>query len=278
MTISAKIGFLGAGNMAQAILRGLLDKKIVIPSQVICSDISESVLAGVSKKYKILTTLESSTIATKSEILLLCIKPQDLSSALKKIAGYITKSHRVISVVAGVPLRFLQKQIGETCPIIRAMPNMAAMVFESATAFVANEKVTSAFLSEAMEIFNAIGRTIYLTDENLMDVVTGLSGSGPAYALSAIEAMAQGATRLGMKREEALLLASQTLFGAAKLCLETGEAPEKLIARITSKGGTTIAGLEALKKAGFASALMDAVDVTTRRSKELGKETLQEQS
>ena len=271
--VTKKIGFIGAGNMAQAILAGILAKKVVRKEQIICSDVSDACCETVTKKYGITATSENQMVVENADILLLCVKPQDGTTILADIKNKIGENHTIISIMAGVSLPKIETLVGAACPVIRAMPNLAALVQESATAIVANEKanVDDAFIKDTMTIFNAVGKTIRLYDERLMDVVTGLSGSGPAYALMAVQAMTVAATGLGMNKEDAQLLANQTLLGASKMCMETGVAPEVLIDRISSPGGTTLAGREALEKHGFSDALIAAVKAAAKRSKELGR-------
>ncbi|MGB0909759.1 MAG: pyrroline-5-carboxylate reductase, partial [Nitrospirales bacterium] len=200
---------------------------------------------------------------------IIAVKPQVLPQVLKKIKKVMKKGHLVISVAAGVPILKIVACLPSNTSVIRAMPNTPAMVLQGATALAAGEDATQEQLVIATEIFEASGQVV-VVEEKLMDAVTGLSGSGPAYVYVMIEALADGGVRMGLPRQVAHTLATQTVLGTAQMVLASGEHPGTLKDRVASPGGTTIAGLHELEQGGIRATLMNAVEAATRRSEELG--------
>jgi len=269
--IAETVAFIGAGNMSTALVRGLLGAGLCLKERVIASDVSRTQLDALSKSHSIKVTTDNAAAVQGADIVVLATKPQVFATLLPELAKLITDKTLVISIAAGVPLAVIESQLPARTRVVRAMPNTPALIGLGATAIAAGTHATPADMELALRIFNSVGRCVRV-DEHLLDAVTGLSGSGPAYAFVMIEALADAGVNMGLTRADAQLLAAQTLLGAAKLVLESGEHPGQLKDRVTSPGGTTIAGLQALENHGVRSALIDAVEKATLRSKALGQE------
>ncbi|HEY4105421.1 MAG TPA: pyrroline-5-carboxylate reductase [Polyangiaceae bacterium] len=265
-----KIGMLGTGNMASAMIRGMLASKSFTPDQIRGSDVRAEHLAELEKTYGIKTHADNSELLAWANVVVLAVKPQVIDRVLDQLGGDFSSDTLVISVAAGVPIRALEARLPAGTHVVRAMPNTAAIALAAATGISAGTRATPEDVKFTKALFDAIGRTVVL-DETLLDAVTGLSGSGPAYIMLIIEALADGGVKVGLHRETALLLAAQTVYGSAKLLLETGEHPGRLKDMVTSPGGTAIAGLHTLESGGLRRTLIDAVEVSTRRAIELGE-------
>jgi pyrroline-5-carboxylate reductase len=264
-----KIGLLGTGNMATALIRGLLSSKTLRPDQIRGSDLRAEHLAQLEKEYGIKTHTSNSELLAWANVLVLAVKPQGIDRVLDQVAGELNSDTLVISIAAGVPIQAIEARLPDGIRVLRAMPNTAAMALAGATGIAPGSRATATDIEFSQALFNATGRSVVL-DESLLDAVTGLSGSGPAYVMLIIDALADGGVKMGLHRETALLLAAQTVYGSAKLLLETGEHPGRLKDMVTSPGGTTIAGLHTLESGGLRHTLMNAVEVATRRATELG--------
>ena len=264
-----KIGFVGAGNMAGALIKGLLHSGTVGPAQIQASDVREERLAELVKEHGIGATNDNAKLAAWSDIVVLAVKPQVIDKVMVPIARALRPHALVVSIVAGVPIESIESRFPPDTRVVRTMPNTAAIALAGATAIAAGTHASDEDLRLARQLFEATGRVVVL-DESLLDAVTGLSGSGPAYVMLIIEALADGGVKVGLHRETALLLAAQTVYGSAKLLLETGEHPGRLKDMVTSPGGTAIAGLHTLEAGGLRTTLIDAVENATRRSIELG--------
>ena len=265
-----KIGMLGTGNMASALIRGLLSSKTLRPEQIRGSDVRVEHLAELEKKYGIKTTTSNPELLAWANVVVLAVKPQVIDRVLDQISGELSTDTLVISVAAGVPIRSIEARLPAGTRVLRAMPNTAAIALAGATGVAPGSNATPEDIAFTKALFDATGRTVVL-DESLIDAVTGLSGSGPAYIMLIIEALADGGVKVGLHRETALLLAAQTVYGSAKLLLETGEHPGRLKDMVTSPGGTAIAGLHTLESGGLRRTLIDAVEVSTKRAIELGE-------
>ena len=272
MTTKKSIGFVGAGNMAEAMIRGLLRGKVFAPGQVTASAPREERRRELSEKYSIHMTAENREAAAQS-IVVLSVKPQILSRVLDEIGESVRAESLVISIAAGVPVAAIQAKLRTGTRVVRAMPNTPALVDAGATAIAGGEHAKESDLEDAKKIFDAVGLTVIL-DETLLDAVTGLSGSGPAYVFLILEALSDAGVKVGLSRRTSQLLAAQTLLGSAKLLLETNEHPGKLKDMVTSPGGTAITGLHTLEHGGVRTTLMNAVEAATRRSRELGEALL----
>jgi len=265
------LGFIGAGNMAAALVKGLLHAKVVPPEGIIVSDVKPERLAQLKEEHGIRTTQDNHELVNVSDVVVLSVKPQVIDKVLTLIGGDVKSTQLVISVAAGVPVSALESRLPEGTHVVRTMPNTPATVMAGATAIAPGTHATEEDLEVARALFTAVGRVVTL-DESLLDAVTGLSGSGPAYIMLMIEAMADGGVKVGLHRDTALLLAAQTVYGSAKLLLETGEHPGRLKDMVTSPGGTAIAGLHTLESGGMRRTLIDAVEAATNRSAQLGEQ------
>jgi pyrroline-5-carboxylate reductase len=215
--------------------------------------------------------MNNHVLARKADVLVLCVKPQVIDKVLGEIGGDVRKDTLVISMAAGVPIEAIEARLPPGARVVRVMPNMPATVQAGATGIAAGAHAHEGDLAVARELFESVGKVVTL-EEAQLDAVTGMSGSGPAYVMVIIEALADGGVKVGLHRDTALLLAAQTVFGSAKLLLETGEHPGRLKDMVTSPGGTAIAGLHTLESGALRKTLIDAVEAATRRSAELGAE------
>ncbi len=266
-----KIGFIGSGNMGEALISGLVLSGSTSPVNIICSDIREEPLRDMQEKYGINTTTDNVEVVKNSEVVIYATKPQILAAVLKETADVLDKSKLVISIAAGVPLAAIASGLKKELRLIRVMPNICAFVKESASAIAAGEYVVDGDIEIAKAIFDSVGISVFIQENILMDAFTGLSGSGPAYVFLIIDAMADAGVKMGLSRRDSLLLSAQTVMGSAKLLLETNEHPGQLKDRVTSPGGTSIAGIHTLEQGGLRTTIMDAVESATNRSSELGK-------
>lgn len=264
-----KIGFIGGGNMAGALIRGLLAGKTMTPDQIRVSDLKSERLDELARTYGVETTTDNEQLARWADVVVIAVKPQIVDRILSPLSASMSDADLVISIAAGVPIEALEARLPEGARVVRAMPNTAAIALAGATAIAPGTHATAGDLEVAKALFDAVGRCVVL-DESLLDAVTGLSGSGPAYVMVMIEALADGGVKVGLGRDTALLLAAQTVYGAAKLQLETGEHPGRLKDMVTSPGGTAIAGLHTLESGGLRRTLIDAVEAASTRAAELG--------
>jgi len=265
-----KIGFLGAGNMAEALIRGLIKTGLVRPEAILASDVRLDRLEELGKLYGIHTLSDNSLLVKRADVVILAVKPQVIREVAEEVRPAIKRDTLVISIAAGVSTETLRRLLPDSVRLIRVMPNTPALVLEGATAVARAGGLDPGDLELAHEIFSAVGKVVIL-DEALLDAVTGLSASGPAYVALVIEALADGGVRAGLDRQTAMTLAIQTVLGTARLLLETGKHPAELKDMVSSPGGTTIAGIQALEEGGLRSALINAVERATLRSKELGR-------
>jgi len=264
-----RIGFVGGGNMAEAIIKGLLaggvpaaDLAVSEPSQARCTVLSE--------RYDIPVMSDNAALFATSDIVILAVKPQVCGLALREVSAPFPAGKLVISIMAGVKTGAIETLLPAGARVVRAMPNTPALVLAGATAICRGSQATEEDLSLARRIFDLVGTSCAL-DEKLLDAVTGLSGSGPAFVLTFIEALSDAGVKNGLARDTATALAAQTVYGTAKLLLETREHPAVLKGNVASPGGTTIAGMHQLDRDGFRAATINAVDVAVARSKELGE-------
>jgi pyrroline-5-carboxylate reductase len=266
-----KLGFVGGGNMAAALVKGLLHAEVVPPGDIVVSDVKEERLTLFRDRHGVRTTTDNHLLVREVDVVVLSVKPQVIDKVLGAIGKDVRPSQLVVSVAAGVPVAAMEARLPEGARVVRTMPNTPVTVDAGATAIAPGTHATEEDLEIARQLFAAVGRVVTL-DESLLDAVTGLSGSGPAYVMLMIEALADGGVKVGLHRDTALLLAAQTVFGSAKLLLETGEHPGRLKDMVTSPGGTAIAGLHTLESGGLRRTLIDAVEAATNRSAALGEQ------
>ncbi|BBO85484.1 pyrroline-5-carboxylate reductase [Desulfosarcina ovata subsp. sediminis] len=271
MLSNKKIGMIGAGNMGNALIDGLIGSGATGPENIICSDANESQLEVVQNKFHVATTTDNIEVVNASDIIIYAVKPQIIASVLRETADHLDMSKLIISIAAGVPMAAIEAVLNKDLRLIRVMPNVAVAVREGATAVAAGGHASKDDVRLAMAIFDSVGKSIFLKENYLMDAITGLSGSGPAYIFLIVDALADAGVKVGLSRKDALFLASQTILGSAKLLLETGSHPGPLKDSVTSPGGTAIAGLHTLEKGGLRTTLINAVEAATNRSKELGE-------
>tara|TARA_Y100000758_G_scaffold279512_1_gene225979 strand:- start:23 stop:853 length:831 start_codon:yes stop_codon:yes gene_type:complete len=269
-----KLGFIGGGNMAEALLKGLLAASSIGPKDILVSDLLSERLEYLNKEYKVKTTDDNRKLVQKCDILILAVKPQVVKKVLESFSDLVDSNKIIISVAAGISINFIEDALGserkKNISVIRTMPNTPALVQEGATAICGGEYSTKRDLKVAHYIFKAIGETVDI-EEIHMDAVTGLSGSGPAYVFMIIEALSDAGVKVGLSREVSNTLTIQTILGSAKLARDGGKHPGQLKDMVTSPGGTTISGLHMLEEGGIRNALMNAVEMATQRSRELGK-------
>jgi pyrroline-5-carboxylate reductase len=265
------IGILGTGNMGEALVSGLISSASSKPENIICTDVREAKLKAIKEKYGVQTKTSNPEAVADSDIVIYAVKPQIMAAVLKETAQKLDISKLIISIAAGVPMEAIEAFLNKKLRLIRVMPNIAAAVKEAATAIAAGKNATEEDIKQTMTIFNSIGKTVFIPENYLMDAITGLSGSGPAYIFLIVEAMADAGVKVGLSRQEALFLSAQTVLGAAKMLIETQEHPGQLRDRVTSPGGTAIAGLATLEQGGLRTTLINAVEVATHRSRELGE-------
>lgn len=270
MAAKLTIGFLGAGKMATALAKGFVHAGLTTPKQIIASDPFEGARKHFSDETGAKTTESNVEVAQFADVLVLAVKPGNVGELLEEIRGNISKNHLLISIAAGVPIAKLENGLGNSARVIRVMPNTPALVGSSATAFALGKSATVDDAKLAEKLFSSVGIAFQLK-ESLLDAVTGLSGSGPAYVYVMIEALSDGGVAAGLPRDVATKLAAQTVLGSAQMVLQTGQHPGVLKDAVTSPGGTTIEGLHELEKGKVRGALINAVRAATEKSKKLGQ-------
>lgn len=272
MTQSANltVGFIGAGRMATALARGLISAGFVSAEQVVACDVMPAALDSFAEQTGARAVEGTSVVVAESDVIFLAVKPQQMTQVLDGLSSLLEDRHLLISIAAGLPLAVYESALGAERRIIRVMPNTPCLVGECAAGFSLGGAATQEDAELVESMLATVGVAVRV-DEKLLDAVTGLSGSGPAYVYQVIEALSDGGVRVGLPRDVATRLAAQTVLGAAKMVLETGDHPGTLKDAVTSPGGTTIAGIHALESGGLRGILMDAVSAATQRSRELGQ-------
>lgn len=263
-----KLGFLGCGKMATALVGGVVEAGVCPASSIVVNDCVPAAAEALARKTGVTAVSSGTDLAGAVDALVLCVKPADALASLRSV-GDALSGKLVISIVAGLSLSRLEEAAGANVRFVRVMPNTPALIHQGAAAFATGSTATAEDAALVSKIFSAVGRAVQVK-EALLDAVTGLSGSGPAYVYLVIEALADGGVLMGLPRDLALQLAAQTVAGAAAMVLQTGVHPAALKDQVTSPGGTTIAGMEALETAGMRAALMAAVRAATERSRQLG--------
>jgi len=265
-----KVGFIGAGNMGEALIKGLVAANLVPPDAISASDVRVDRLRALEQQYGVQLVPDNAELVRGADVVILAVKPQIMAPVVRQISAAVTPKKLLISIAAGVSTMTIRAALGKDARLIRVMPNTPALVLEGVTAIGKADGLEPGDLDTAGEIFTAVGRVVTL-DEELMDAVTGLSGSGPAYVALVIESLADGGVKMGLDRATAMTLATQTVLGAARLVLENGLHPGALKDMVCSPGGTSIAGVHALEEGGIRHTFMKAVERATLRSRELGR-------
>lgn len=257
--------------MATALATGLVQADFATADNIFASDPYPPALEAFAKTTKACPVTTNKNVLEQAEIVILAVKPQQMSDVLAEIASHVSEKHLVVSIAAGVPISTLLNSLGDKARIVRVMPNTPCLVGEGASAFALGGAADESDAGTVLEMLSTVGTAVQVK-EQLLDAVTGLSGSGPAYVYQFIEALSDGGVRVGLPRDIATKLAAQTVLGAAKMVLETGEHPGQLKDAVTSPGGTTIAGLQALEEGSLRGVVMKAVVAATERSQQLGNE------
>jgi pyrroline-5-carboxylate reductase len=270
MATSFNIGFFGAGKMAAALARGFVRAEFITPKEIMASDPHPAALKIFASELDAKTTASNMDVTRFAHILILATKPDQAAAVLAEISGAFTKNHLLVSIAAGVTLAKLEDALPDGAHVIRVMPNTPALVGEGASAFALGKNATEVDGELAKKLLSAVGLA-FQVKEGLLDAVTGLSGSGPAYVYQFIEALSDGGVAAGLPRDLATRLAAQTVLGGAKMVLETGQHPGALKDQVASPGGTTIEGLHALEKGKLRATVISAVRAATEKSKKLGQ-------
>jgi pyrroline-5-carboxylate reductase len=270
MLKTKKIGVIGGGKMGSALISGIISRDLIPAGNVTVSDVAKERREDLKKTCGVNASDDNKKTVKDADIIILAVKPQNMAEILQETAGAFDKGKLIISIAAGISTPYIEGYLKKGVRVIRVMPNTPAMIGEGAAAITGGANATDEDMALPRYIFEALGITVFVK-EDLMDAVTGLSGSGPAYGFVIIDALASAGVNMGLSRDVALKLAAQTLLGAAKLCLKGDKHPAELRDMVTSPGGTTIAGLKAMEEGKLRATLMAAVEAATLRSKELGK-------
>jgi len=267
--MTKKIGFIGAGNMAEALMKGIISTGLYTAGDIVASEVYEPRRKYIAERLGIEVHAENEKVAEAAKFIVLSVKPQQTEEVFASLKGHLTKEHLIMSILAGITISTLEYN-EPACRFVRVMPNQPCMVLASASAYARGSKATKEDCDTVEKVLKAVG-IAFEVKENLLDAVTGVSGSGPAYAYMMIEALSDGGVLMGLPRDVSTMLAAQTLLGAAKTILETGEQPGKMKDIVCSPGGTTIEAVKVLEDCGFRSSLINAVEAAAAKSAELGK-------
>jgi len=270
-TPALAVGFVGGGNMATALVRGLLGGGLCRPEQIGASDVDAAKLAVLRRRFKIVTTRDNAALVRDARVVVIAVKPQIIDVVLAEMRPSVTGAKLFVSIAAGVTTARLEAGLGGAARVLRVMPNTPALLGKGVSVLVGGRHATAADARVGRRLLGAVGQAVVVQDERLLDAVTGLSGSGPAYVYLFAEGLIAGGVAAGLPESLAVQLALQTLTGAAAMLQESGESPETLRRMVTSPGGTTLAGLGELERQGFKAAVVAAVTTATRRSVELGQ-------
>ena len=264
-----KIGFIGGGKMATAIMKGIINSNWCESKNIIVSDRNEDALNYLKENYAVQTTVNNMEVVKNSKILLFAVKPFVLRDVLEEIKSYITNEHIIISIAAGISINTIEEIVGKI-PVIRVMPNTPALVNEGMSAVCKGTYATDETSKIAVEIFNSVGKVVE-SEEKYIDIITAISGSGPAFYYYIIDEIAKAGEKLGLDYQTCLKLSTQTALGAAKMIMETDVTPEQLIINVTTPGGCTEVGNKVLKEQKISDILFDTIDLTKKKAFELGK-------
>ena len=265
------VGFIGSGNMGRAIMGGMIAAGLYAPSQILASAKTKETVEKIEKELGIVATTDNTEVARKAHILFLAVKPGVFATVIPQIRDVCKEGQVVVSIAAGQTLASITDLFGRQIKLVRSMPNTPALVGEAMSAVTPNEKISPEELQEVMAIFESFGKA-EIVPETMMDAVVGVSGSSPAYVYMFIEAMADAAVADGMPRKQAYKFAAQSVLGAAKMVLETGEHPGVLKDAVCSPGGTTIAAVAELEKSGLRSSVIEAQRACVQKSRDMSKE------
>jgi pyrroline-5-carboxylate reductase len=263
-----KVAIIGGGKMGSIIAQGLIAHKIILAKDIIVTDIDAARLEFLRSSMKLKVSQNNEKAVKGADIIILAVKPQNMAATLTEMSSAIDKSKIVISIAAGITTNFIEKSLTNGARVVRVMPNTPALIGEGAAAAAKGSCAKADDVKLTRAIFNAVGISVEI-EEKLMDAVTGLSGSGPAYFFLIIEALIDAGEQMGLPRDLAKQLAAQTMLGAARLCLQSDKQPAQLREMVTSPGGTTAAGLKVMEEGNIRALIVSAVEAATKRSKEL---------
>lgn len=263
-----KIGFIGLGNMADAMIAGMLQRDIVKPADIIGCAKTSATREKMKTKYDICVSGKNADVASQSDILILAVKPQFMEEVISEIRDAVSLQTLIISIAAGKTLDWIENAFGKTVKLVRCMPNTPALVGEGCTGVCVNDRVSAGEIDESIKLMESFGKAS-LVPERMMDAVGAVSGSSPAYVFMFIEAMADAGVAAGMPRAQAYQFAAQAVYGSAKLVLESGRHPGELKDMVCSPGGTTIQGVRVLEEKGMRGAVMDALAACVEKSRSL---------
>ncbi|MCF8010607.1 MAG: pyrroline-5-carboxylate reductase [Clostridiales bacterium] len=267
MVITQKIGFLGGGAMAEALMSGIVNSNLILPETIYVSDLQDDRLVHLKEKLDINIIRDNTDLVHHVDIVILAVKPFILPEVLKEVGSKLQPGQLLVSIAAGIPTSFIENFVNEV-PVVRVMPNTPCLVREGAVAIARGKNACDEHSRIVEKLCSSVGMAVSVK-ESLMDAVTGLSGSGPAYMYLIVEALADAGVRMGLPRDTAIKMGAQTMLGAARMIIETGEHPSQLKDKVTTPGGTTIEGVFALEDANVRAAFMEAVEAACIRSREL---------
>jgi pyrroline-5-carboxylate reductase len=267
-----RIGFIGAGNMAEALMKGIISAGIATKDEVVAGEVVKERREYIARTLNVKVTSDNVEVARSAQILLFAVKPQQMPTVLEELKPYLSPDHLIISIAAGIKISYIESRLNAGVRVVRVMPNQPCLVGASASAFTSGKFAKPEDKDFVLRVLKSVGIALPV-DEKLLDAVTGLSGSGPAFVYVVIEAMADGGVLSGLPRDVAVKLAAQTVLGAAKTVLETGIHPAAGKDMVASPAGTTIEGLRVLEEAGVRGAFIDAVEAASKRSTELGEKS-----
>jgi pyrroline-5-carboxylate reductase len=269
---SARIGFIGGGNMATAMIKGFVAAGLYRPDEIVVSDVDAGRRAALMRQLKVAAVADNAAVVRGAPVLVLAVKPQIMEGVLGELRTLLTSRHVVVSIAAGWPTARLERGLGETARVVRVMPNTPSLLGKGMAVAVRGRHATPSDERLVLRLLRTVGKARAVNDERLLDAVTGLSGSGPAYVYLFAEALIAGGIAVGLAQDAAVELALQTISGAAAMLQESGDSPAQLRAAVTSPNGTTFAGLNELERLGFSAAVQAGIAAATRRAEELGRE------
>ncbi len=265
-----KIGFIGAGNMAEALMKGIMSAGLASKDEIIAGDVHIERKESIARTYGVRVTSDNVEVVRNASLIIIAVKPQNVPTVMDELKPYLTTDHLLISIAAGVRIAQIESKLNYGVRVVRVMPNQPCLVGASASAFALGKSAKPEDKDTVMKILQSVG-IAFVVEEKLLDAVTGLSGSGPAFVYVVIEAMADGGVLAGLPRNIAVKLAAQTVLGAAKTVLDSNAHPAMMKDMVASPAGTTIEGLLVLEQSGVRGAFMEAVEAAAKKSKELGE-------
>jgi len=264
-----RVAFVGGGYMGEAMLSALLEKGLAEAKDITVSDVAEARREALKSQYGVNATDDNASAIKDASLVILAVKPQDFSNVAAGLRGRLTSGQTVLSIMAGVPTERISRELDHN-GLARAMPNTAALIGQAMSTWIAGPKVSAEGHHEVERLLQAMGRALEVDDEKYLDMATAVAGSGPAFVYLFLESLIEGAVALGIEPGRAHEMCLQTLIGAAMLARETGKEPSELRAMVTSKGGTTAAGLQVLDEAGLRGTVVNAIEAAYKRAKDLG--------